>query len=178
MNTRICLLALTAALAGGGCGGLLNPPKPKPIAYYALPGGGDDGASGAGFDIDGIANDSGAGPRMRYTSVSGEVIQDEYRRWADSPEQMVANILRSDFQGGAARLRASLFCWEIRPAEQKVRMGVEWNWRGRDARRAVYTADTADRTPEAFAAAFRQCVAQWENVLAAEAAAMEAHDEK
>ena len=42
----------------------------------------------------------------------------------------------------------------------------------------LQTPAPADRTPEAFAAAFRQCVAQWEKELAAEAAAMEENNEK
>ena len=178
MNMRVRWLVLAAALAGGGCGGLLNPPEPKPIAYYTLPGRGEFNGGRTGFVLVGIANDSGAGPKMRYTSASGEVVQDEYRRWADSPEQMVANALRSDFPGGRARLRADIFCWEILPAEQKVRMGVEWNWRGGEPRRRIYTADTGGRTPEDFAAAFSRCVSGWEDDLAGETAGMESDDEK
>jgi hypothetical protein len=160
---RSMTLFFTAAGVSLLCGcGILSMPEQQTISFCTLQSLRNE-PSEYGLTAGRITNDSGANYKMRYQK-GVVVIIDEYRQWADMPQIMLANILRTDFPAGNRTLNANIFCWETDITANQIRMGIEWQFDRKGVwHRNIYSAPLPELTPEAVAEAFSNAVRSWED---------------
>ncbi len=159
------LLAVASlpVLMSAGC--WFSPEPSYETHFYGLM---DAEAQSWPFTVAGVLNESGVVNRMVYRTGSGERVVDEYRRWLQSPEVMLANY----FRDGAQTERAGLPVFELRVyrfdadlSRKTVNLGVEWRRADAGASAAEWVnfrceAPLEDATSEAMVKAFSVCAEQ------------------